>query len=357
MKLSVCLIVKDEELVLERCLACAKSFADEIVIVDTGSTDATKQIAKKFTDKIYDFKWHDDFACARNFAFSKAKYGLVMWLDADDIVLNDDIAKIQELKNRKKHPDMYMLWYVQSCDENLVPTCKFWRERIVKRSKNFKWKGFVHEFIPLSNSLEKIDISIYHKKQKVTQSDRNLKIYQKMLKKGVIFDAREQFFYARELYFARQYQNAIVQFEKFLDMPDGWNLNKVQACMDCADCFDLLGEKQKALDFLFLSMRYCRENCAVCYKIGNLLARMGRFDDSLVFLHRAMQIPVNTEGGTFETQEQHEFLPLLTLVWVYYKKNNMQKAYEMHLLSQKINPNSPQVKNNQLFFQSYLEKK
>ena len=71
MELSVCLIVKNEEKVLERCLACAKKFADEIIVVDTGSTDKTKQIAKKFTNFVYDFKWCDDFSLARNFSFQK----------------------------------------------------------------------------------------------------------------------------------------------------------------------------------------------------------------------------------------------------------------------------------------------
>ncbi len=63
------MIVKNEEKVLGRVLESAKKFADEIIIVDTGSTDKTKDIARKYTDKIYDFKWIDDFAAARNYSF------------------------------------------------------------------------------------------------------------------------------------------------------------------------------------------------------------------------------------------------------------------------------------------------
>ena len=72
MEISLCMIVKDEEDVLERCLECAKNIADEIVIVDTGSKDRTKDIANKYTDKVYDFDWWNDFSKARNYAFSKA---------------------------------------------------------------------------------------------------------------------------------------------------------------------------------------------------------------------------------------------------------------------------------------------
>ena len=66
------MIVKNEEKILDRCLSTVVDLVDEVVIVDTGSTDATKEIAARYTDKIYDFRWIDDFSAARNFAFSKA---------------------------------------------------------------------------------------------------------------------------------------------------------------------------------------------------------------------------------------------------------------------------------------------
>ena len=70
--ISLCMIVKNEELVLGRCLESIKDLVEEIIIVDTGSTDKTKEIAKLYTNNIYDFKWINDFSAARNFSFSKA---------------------------------------------------------------------------------------------------------------------------------------------------------------------------------------------------------------------------------------------------------------------------------------------
>ena len=68
--ISLCMIVKNEEKVLARCLDSIADLMDEIIIVDTGSSDNTKEIAKKYTDKIYDFAWIDDFSAARNYSFS-----------------------------------------------------------------------------------------------------------------------------------------------------------------------------------------------------------------------------------------------------------------------------------------------
>ena len=68
--ISMCMIAKNEESVLKRCLDSYSGLFDEIIIVDTGSTDNTKNIAAGYTDKIYDFEWTGDFSEARNFAFS-----------------------------------------------------------------------------------------------------------------------------------------------------------------------------------------------------------------------------------------------------------------------------------------------
>ena len=84
--ISLCMIVKNEADVLRRCLVSIADLMDEIIIVDTGSTDRTKEIASEFTDRIYDYVWQDDFAAARNFAFSKASMEYIYSADADEVV-------------------------------------------------------------------------------------------------------------------------------------------------------------------------------------------------------------------------------------------------------------------------------
>ena len=85
--ISLCMIVKNEEDVLGRCLASVKDLVDEINIIDTGSTDNTKGIAKQFTERVIDFKWIHHFAAARNFSFQQATKEYILWLDADDVFL------------------------------------------------------------------------------------------------------------------------------------------------------------------------------------------------------------------------------------------------------------------------------
>ena len=93
------MIVRNEEDVLARCLDSVSSLVDEIIIVDTGSQDKTREIAARYTDHVYDFTWIDDFAAARNFSFSKATMDYQMWLDADDVMEEEDREKFLQMKN------------------------------------------------------------------------------------------------------------------------------------------------------------------------------------------------------------------------------------------------------------------
>ena len=200
--LSVCMIVKNEEEVLSRCLASAVQFADEVVVVDTGSVDKTKEIARQYTEKVYDFAWQDDFAQARNFAFSKGTCDYLMWLDADDVVTPENIERIRELKRTMDGAvDLVMMQYRVAFDAAGQPTFAYERERIVKRGAGFVWEGAVHEVIAPAGRILHSDIAIEHRKEKPGDLDRNLRIYQAMVDRGEALEPRAQYYYARELYY------------------------------------------------------------------------------------------------------------------------------------------------------------
>jgi tetratricopeptide (TPR) repeat protein len=98
--MSLCMIVKDEEEMLPRCLEAAAPVVDEIVVVDTGSTDRTMEIAREFGAKLIEHPWSGDFAEARNVSLDAATGDWILWLDADEVLVAEDAERLRELTGK-----------------------------------------------------------------------------------------------------------------------------------------------------------------------------------------------------------------------------------------------------------------
>ena len=100
--ISVCIITKNEEQNIERCLKPLRAYEWEIVVVDTGSTDRTKEIASKYADKVLDYSWTQDFSAARNFSIKQATYDTILVIDSDEYLMELDIDALLSLA--EEHP-------------------------------------------------------------------------------------------------------------------------------------------------------------------------------------------------------------------------------------------------------------
>ena len=191
--------VKGQVLIERQILQLREKGIDEIIIVDTGSKDKTKEIAKSFNAQIYDFKWISDFAAARNFSFSKATSDYILWLDGDDFIDDENISKIENLlKSLDTKYDYVSGQYILSRNEEGGVNSVLRRNRIVKRTRNFKWIGKVHEYLEVYGQGFNGDFAIEHGKVKV-HTDRNFRIFKKMENEGVEFSPRDMYYYANEL--------------------------------------------------------------------------------------------------------------------------------------------------------------
>ncbi|MCG5026997.1 glycosyltransferase family 2 protein, partial [Anoxybacillus flavithermus] len=248
--ISLCMIVKNEEDVLARCLDSVQHLVDEIIIVDTGSTDRTKEIAGRYATRVIDFPWNDDFSAARNFSFSHATMDYIFWLDADDVLLKEDQEKFLTLKHTLPSDiDSVTMIYSLASDEHGAPISSVRRNRLVKRSNHFKWHGMVHEYLEVWGTILNSDITVIHKPVH-HHSDRNLNIYEKQLAQGKEFSPRDLFYFANELFDHQQYERAIQYYEQFLQTKKGWVEDCIAACGKLADCFYALGDEEQALRYV-----------------------------------------------------------------------------------------------------------
>lgn len=357
--ISLAMIVKNEEDVLKNCLESVKEVCDEIIIVDTGSTDKTKEIAKQFTENIYDFQWIDDFSAARNYAFSLATKDYILWLDADDVVPKEELQKFKKLKeNLQSNVDAVSMNYITAIDSNGNPTFYYRRNRLVKRNKGFKWIGPVHEYLAVSGNILETDISIVHKKdnKKINQQSigRNLKIYENRIKKGEQFSPRDLFYYANELRDNKQFKKAIIYYQEFLDGKKGWFEDNIRACIYMADCFSRLGEKEKELTFLFKTFQFDEPRSEACCRIGDIFQSQKNFKTAIFWYELAVKMKEKKTSG-FHHASYTTWYPHLALCVSYWNLGNVHEAIKHHELAKQYIPNDPKILYNDQFFKNYMK--
>jgi glycosyltransferase involved in cell wall biosynthesis/thiol-disulfide isomerase/thioredoxin len=349
--ISLCMIVKNESRHLADCLNSVVDLVDEIVIADTGSTDNTKQIAAEFTDKIYDFPWIDDFSAARNFSYSKATKDYIMWLDADDTIPPSQHEKFLALKGRLLLEDAVLMKYVTACDENGNPTFSFYRERITKRERNFKWHEAVHEYLEKSGNIIQCDIEIRHNKGEYVYSDRNLRIYEKQIAEGRALSSRGKYYYARELFYFKRYEESISMFQQFLDEKDGWVEDEISACDFMAKCYTALNREDEALKILFSAFAYDTPRGETCCSIGYIYKNRAEFKKALFWFNLASELEKPNSWGFFR-REYWDYIPLIESAVCCDKLGNIKKAMEYNERAGLAKPGDPSVEQNRRYFSS-----
>ena len=354
-KISLCMIVKNEEQVLDRCLSSVKDIADEIIIVDTGSTDKTKDITKRYTNKVYDFKWVNDFSKARNYSFSKANMDYTLWLDADDVILEEDRKKFLKLKETLDSSiDIVMMKYNVGFDENGNVNFAYYRERLLKTSKNFTWKSPIHEVIEPTGNIIYSDICITHKKEKESYSRRNLDIFEDMISKNIPLDCRQKYYYARELMYNQEYQKAIKKLESFLNEENAWIENKINACLDLANCYLQINKEDMYLSSLFKSFEFDTPRAEICTTIGLFFISKSKYYQAIYWFKQSIQISPNLKSGGFVLLDYYNFIPYINLCVCYDKLGDLKTAYKYNELAGKFKPNSPEFLNNKEYFKKRL---
>lgn len=347
--LSLCMIVKNEEDTLPNCLESVNGIFDEIIIVDTGSTDKTREVAAHYTDKIFSYSWNDDFSAARNYSFSKSNCDYLMWLDADDILLEDDAKKLLRLKkDLDGRLTQIAARYDVGFDENGFVTMSYYRERIFLKKAMFVWSGRIHETIPIAHDCMYADFAVTHHKIHPTQAGRNLRIFQKMISDGEVLDARNSFYYARELYYNEKTEEAIVELEKFIHRPDGFIENKIDACLVLADCMRKTGNDP--LHALLESFTFSQPRAEICCEIGRYFLEKSKIDEAIFWYEQALSKTPNLKNGAFILCDCYDIIPLLQLCVLYYAKGDEKKAKQFNDKAAAVKPNDAAVLFNNEFF-------
>lgn len=317
MELSLCMIVRDEETCLERCLLSVREVVDEIVILDTGSRDATKAIAARYADCVEDYAWQDDFSAARNASFALATKPYILWLDADDVIDEEQRVKLAALKPRLDGSiDAVMMPYHYAHDERGGLTMTFERERIVRRGAGFRFEGIVHEAMRVSGHILHEDIAVRHTRVH-SAGRRNLMLYERALERGYALSARDAYYYARELAACGETERAERAYAAFLALPDGWSVNREDAHIERARLLYALGRgregKKEALDAMAEGTPRAEALCAM----GEICLGLGELEAAVFWYRAALSCETPGDSAAFTNPAAYGYIPAMQLCVIY----------------------------------------
>ena len=354
MTLGLTMIVKNESETLSKALSGIKDAVDEIVIVDTGSTDNTVEIARAYTDKVFSIPWADDFSAARNYALSKVTTDYWIWLDADDVVPQKTAQCIARLKRKNfLSADIIMLPYAAATDENSNPTFVYYRERILKKSPKNIFNGAVHEAVEPNGKIITLSSPIIHAKPVGRSSGtRNLDIYEKLIAKGHVLSPREKYYYARELFYNGKKREAAKELAEFIREKRGFKANKADACTLLSQCFAAAGDNESAMQAALYRFAFAPPDGEGCCAVGSLFFERGDYSSAARWYGLALKTKPDIKSGAFVQADYYGFIPLVWLSVCYDRLGDIKKAYGYHRRAKKLRPTDKSVLANDAYFAS-----
>lgn len=227
--ISVCIIGKNEEQNIERCLAPLMPYGFEIIYVDTGSTDRTKELAAKYTDKIYDFEWINDFSAARNFSLRKASHNYVLVIDCDEFLTEIDLEAIEQAVNEHPH-GIGMVLRINYCESNGMQTCNPDRVERLFHKRYYHYNYTIHEQVCDINTnstyCERYDIPLTLDHVGYVGSDDAMRLKAErnnaLLFKEIEKHPDDPYFYfqvGQSYNLISDYENAYIYYKKAFELP------------------------------------------------------------------------------------------------------------------------------------------
>lgn len=274
---SVCIIAKNEEQYIEQCLRKLLRYDTEIVVVDTGSTDNTKEIAAKYTDKLFDFAWCDDFSAARNFAVSRASNNWILILDCDEYVQEIDVAKLRTcMQKYPKNVGVMEIRNVYTTVEGGISKEGIRLDEVPRffNRNYYEYRFRIHEQITpkKSDNYDEMILETFHlpivvkhygydipKQEMIRKQERNLGLLLKSIGETEGMDDYIYFQIGQSYNVLENYEKAIEAYDMCLEINRNPEKKFLGICLEAyADCLIKVGSPENAYRLLDMNREYLR---------------------------------------------------------------------------------------------------
>lgn len=336
--ISLCMIVKNEEKYIKQCLSSVASIVNEIIIVDTGSTDNTLELASSFNPKVFKYNWNSNFANARNYSLEQATGDWILVLDADEAIYSEDLKKLTDIVQTTKANEIAIKFHNFTSEV----TEEVYNTHIgVRLFKNhcFRYEGAIHEqLVPTNEIISRnpyiTDIRVRHYGYLRSNSgqkkrDRNVPIIQKMLDENPN-DSFQLFNMGNEYMSLDDFNKALYYFEKAY-------ANKNTALSYCphlifrkAACLHYLNRNEESLKIIEEGLKFYPECTDYEYFRGIIYETLKRYTLAIESFNKciAMGAPPPTLSFFNDTEGFRAYVELAN---IYYSEEDFAKALNFYL--------------------------
>jgi len=345
------MIVRDEEATLPNCLQSVRHLVEDCVIVDTGSTDNTIAVARRFNARVFEHAWADNFAEARNAAFAQATGDYIFWLDADDILLPIDQERFGTLReNLDASYDGYTMIYDYARDALGVSILRFHLPRLIRRDAGYRWVGRVHEYLDGPGRWLPSDVVVTHNRTR-SSGDRNLRIYERMKAEGEPFSSRDRLYYANELADHGRWTEALPLYEASAEDVSLWLEDRLWAVNKLAEGFELQGDRDSMRRALYRAFAWDAPRPEACCRLGHDALQQGQYRAAASWYDMAIRWAPPETGG-FRIVACHTWLPHLQLAVCLSYLGQLERACWHNEQAARWVPQYAAVEHNRAFFRS-----
>ncbi len=356
--LSLAMIVKDEANTIGRVLNDARSFCDELIVVDTGSTDQTVNIATQHGATVFHYPWIDDFSAARNYSFDCCNGDWIIWLDADDVIPESEQQKLLELKQTlNDFLDAVSIRYHRIFSPEGECILSTHRHRLIRKSPHLRWKYPIHECvvgIQPEKCLTDERIYIEHRPledKQAQKKDRNLKILEKLIRQGER-SPRMLYYYANELLDHERYQDAITYYNQYLAVSTG-SWERYLAMTHLIRCHLNLNEESEAFAWALKAIEFDSSRAEGFVEAGFYFIRRQEWVKAIPFLTAATAIANRPASGLYPVSH-YTWLPYDGLCLCYERLGQYEKAIEMCEKALMFGADTPRLLENLKLLQQAL---
>jgi glycosyltransferase involved in cell wall biosynthesis len=324
--------MKNEEHNIPRLLKSVEGCFDEIILTDTGSTDASIEVAKKHGAKVKTFEWIDDFAAARNFSFEGIKTDFVCWLDLDDVLENPQ-GFLNFRNDAMTLGDYWIASYHYSSDPSGKALCTFARERVFRVSKGYQWKYFVHEGMMPTDGTRMHFTPVWSVRHMRSEDDlkkdrmRNLALF---TKPGRVLDNRMTYYYGKELFECGKPAEAIPQLAKALEDIQLQAHDRILAMQYLCYCYLQTNQLEHAIQIATQATVLAPHRAEFYNMIADCLIKQGRLADAIPALNAAkscqIQASPHQASAVFHSEEAYTTNPRINLAKIYANMGDMDRA-------------------------------